>query len=156
MITNKAQWLLLLGVLWLTACDSKRIFEQNIDFTNESWHRDSVIVFNINITDTLTLHNIYINSRITGQYQYSNMYVFIHSQLPNQNRFTDTLECILAAPDGRWLGKGYGHVWSNQVLYKKNIRFRHPGTYQFAIEQAMRTDELEHVLDAGIRIEKIK
>ncbi len=156
MRTIKMLGLMAVLTLGLWACDAKRIFEQNVDFKDEAWHRDSIITFTVNITDTVSLHNIYFNNRITGQYAYSNMYVFITSQLPDQSRFTDTLECMLAAPNGKWLGKGYGHVWSNQIVFRKNIRFKHPGQYHFAIEQAMRTDELEHVLDAGIRIEKIK
>jgi len=142
--------------LLITACDTNRVFEENRDFTAESWNRDSILVFNIDISDTLAVYNIYLNSRITGQYEFSNMYLFIDTELPNNQNLRDTVECILKEPSGKMLGKGFGNVWSNKIPYRKHIRFPYSGNYKFTIEQAMRVDELKHVLDAGIRIEKAK
>ncbi len=143
-------------VLFFVACNNNVVYQNNHDFTNETWHKDSLAVFNVNITDTLAIYNFYINCRTTGQYMYSNMFLFIHAQMPNGQIINDTLECILASPDGKWLGKGFGSVWANKIPYKKNIRFQHPGNYMFTLEQAMRSDELPFVLDAGITIERAK
>jgi len=145
-----------LGVFTLVACDPNRFYEKNIDFANESWSKDSIATFEVEITDTLTVYNIYLNNRINGQYEYSNLYLFITTLLPNEKLMRDTLECILADPTGRWLGKGFGSVWSNKIPYRRNIRFPLTGKYTFYIEQAMREEELRHILNAGIRIEKSK
>ena len=59
-------------------------------------------------------------------------------------------------PTGKFLGKGFGSVWSNKIRYRTNIRFPFSGNYKFTIEQAMRDEQLEHILSAGIRIEKAK
>ncbi len=142
--------------LTVLACDSNRVFEENIDFTSEKWHRDSVLVFNVEISDTLAVYNIYINNRITQQYEYSNLYLFINADMPHNQSLRDTLECILRNPAGKILGKGFGNVWSNKIPYRKHIRFPSSGVYTFTIEQAMRSDELKNILDAGIRIEKVK
>jgi len=145
-----------LGVFTLVACDPNRFYEKNVDFANESWSKDSIAAFEVEITDTLTVYNIYLNNRINGQYEYSNLYLFITTLLPNEKLMRDTLECILADPTGRWLGKGFGSVWSNKIPYRRNIRFPLTGKYTFYIEQAMREEELRHILNAGIRIEKSK
>lgn len=144
----------LIFIAFMAACDSNRVYEQNYDFEGETWHKDSVLEFEVEIIDTLGVYNIYFNNRITGQYPYSNLFLFITTEFPDSNnRVRDTLECFLAEPDGEWLGKGFGNIWTNKIPYRKNIRFPMKGTYLFKIEQAMRTDELPHVLDAGLRIE---
>jgi len=152
----RSNWFFILGVFTLVACDPNRFYEKNIDFANESWSKDSIATFEVEITDTLTVYNIYLNNRINGQYEYSNLYLFITTLLPNEKLMRDTLECILADPTGRWLGKGFGSVWSNKIPYRRNIRFPLTGKYTFYIEQAMREEELRHILNAGIRIEKSK
>ena len=82
------------------------------------------------------------------------MYLFIDADMPDNNSIRDTVECILRNPAGKILGKGFGNIWSNKIPYRKHIRFQNSGTYTFTIQQAMRVDELKHVLNAGIRIEK--
>ena len=138
----------------LASCDSRLYYEQNRVMDDEEWLRDSVLEFSVPVTDTLQAYNILFNNRITGQYPYSNMYLFITIAAPDKSHQVDTLECILADSHGKWLGSGFGNVWTNNVYYKKNVKFPKSGTYTFYIEQAMRVEKLPHVLSAGIRIEK--
>ncbi|HBO73384.1 MAG TPA: gliding motility lipoprotein GldH [Marinilabiliales bacterium] len=146
--------LIFVAILGFVSCDSNRVYDTNISLHNETWHKDTFLLFEVDITDTVQIYNMYVNSRISGQYAYENMYLFVTTKLPNNLIVRDTLECILAEPDGRWLGKGFGDIWSNKISYKKHFRFPFKGNYIFQLEQAMREDELKHVLDAGIRIER--
>lgn len=147
--------LLLAGAGTFSACDQKCYYEKNYDMKGEAWRRDSVLVFEVPVTDTVNPFHIVFNTRITGQYEYCNMYLFVTTVMPNDTiQRIDTLECLLADAKGKWLGKGFGSVWSNKIYFKRNIIFPNKGTYTFFIEQAMRTDSLAHVLDAGLRIEK--
>jgi gliding motility-associated lipoprotein GldH len=146
----------LILVVLAIACDSNRLYEKNVDFTNETWHKDSVLQFDVEITDSTAIYNVYINNRISGQYKYSNMFFFISTDLPYNHTLRDTLECILAEANGKWLGKGFGNIWSNKIPYRKNIKFPYSGKYTFYLEQAMRDEELKHVASAGIRIERAK
>jgi len=136
------------------SCDSSLFYEHNYNMRGEEWHRDSVLEFVVPVTDTVQTYNILFNNRITGQYPYSNMYLFITISDPDKSHQMDTLECILADSRGKWLGSGFGNVWTNNVYYKRNVRFPKSGNYTFYIEQAMRVEKLPHVLNAGIRIEK--
>lgn len=40
------------------------------------------------------------------------------------------------------------------VLYRMNNRFPRAGRYTLTLEQAMRTDDLPGIIDAGISVEK--
>ena len=138
----------------IAACDSKRVYEQNVDIPDYIWDKESPIYFDAPITDTISLHNVYINIRNASGYGYSNIYLFLDTKYPDNKMSRDTIECILADPAGKWLGDGSGDIWDNQILFKKNVRFRQIGTYKFRFEQAMRMPKLPMIMDVGLRIEK--
>jgi gliding motility-associated lipoprotein GldH len=141
-------------VTCLFSCDSKRIYEQNMDIPENIWDQKNPVYFDVPITDTTSLHNIYINIRNASGYGFSNIYLFLDTKYPNNTISRDTIECILADPSGKWLGDGSGDIWDNQILFKKNVRFKQMGTYKFRYEQAMRMPKLPMIMDVGLRIEK--
>jgi gliding motility-associated lipoprotein GldH len=84
----------------------------------------------------------------------SNLYMFVTLNGPSRQFSRDTVNMILAAPDGLWLGKGPGKLRQLRLLYRKNIRFGEPGMYTILLEQAMRRSPLQ-VTDVGLRIERV-
>ncbi len=141
--------------LLLFACDRGRVYEQNVKIPSGVWNKENVIHFRVNISDTVGPHNIYINLRNGSKYAYSNIFLFVSVHAPSGVSARDTFEITLADTKGKWLGKGIGNVYSNQVLYLKNIKFPYRGIYVFDIEQAMWNAKLAHIIDAGLRIEKV-
>jgi len=140
--------------LFFLTCDKNRVFDQNIKIPGNIWNKENIIQFKVNISDTVSSHNIYINLRNGSKYPYSNIFLFITTHAPNGISVRDTFEITLADNRGDWLGKGIGNAFSNQILYLKNIRFPYRGIYVFDIEQAMWNVKLAHILDVGLRIEK--
>lgn len=141
-------------ILLLTACDSNRIFEENKEIPDNNWESTNKIKFQVAIKDPATAANFYINIRNADGYPYSNIYLFIKTTFPNGKFSTDTLECILADEQGKWLGKGLGDIYDNQIPFKRNVRFPLAGNYLFEIQQGTRTDNLPLIMDVGLRIEK--
>jgi len=146
----------LLGVLILVSCDKNRVFESNIEIPSYQWNKDSILLFHVDIVDTISSHNIFLNVRNTSQYAYQNLFVFLNTTSPTGISLRDTLECYLADDRGKWLGNGWGDIYDNRFLYKRNIRFPVSGTYTFKLVQGMRTKELKYITDVGIRIEKVE
>ncbi|HSH67875.1 MAG TPA: gliding motility lipoprotein GldH [Bacteroidia bacterium] len=138
----------------LTACDSKRIFEENKNIPDNNWESSNVIKFEVPIKDPATPANFYINIRNADGYPYSNIYLFIKTTFPNGKFSTDTLECILADEQGKWLGNGLGDIYDNQIPFKRNVRFPLAGIYTFEIQQGTRKDNVPLIMDVGLRIEK--
>lgn len=141
-------------LLFLTSCDSKRIFEENESIPDNTWANSHIIRFDVPINDPSTPANFYINVRNADGYPYSNLYLFIKTTFPNGKFSTDTLECILADEKGKWLGKGLGDIYDNQIPFKRNVRFPLAGTYKFEIQQGTRSDNVPLIMDVGLRIEK--
>ncbi len=143
-------------ILLFSGCDKNRVFEKNEEIHNYVWDVKDVKSFEVIVNDTTTPNNFYVNVRNADGYQYSNLYLFIKTIFPNGKSSRDTLECILANEEGRWLGKGLGDIWDNQIVFKKAKRFPLMGKYTFIIEQAMRQPQLPMVMDVGMRIEKVE
>jgi len=152
--TNLFYLLILLGSL--SSCDTNRIFEENINVSDEGWQATAPYSFSFDVSDTLTPCNFYFNVRHTGEYAYSNLYVFIKTIFPNNEAARDTFECVLQQPDGKWLGSGTAGGRDHQVPFKMGLRFPLKGTYIFEVEQAMREPKLMELKSIGIRVEKAK
>lgn len=153
---QSAAIILLFVIFFVFGCDPSREFEENKKIDGNEWDQNTPVVFQVPVTDTAQLYNVYINIRNAGFYRFSNLYLFINTGFPGGQLQRDTLECILAAPDGRWLGEGLGDIWDNRILFKKSVQFPQAGEYRFELIQAMRTNPLPGIMDAGIRIEKFK
>ncbi|MBA4410743.1 MAG: gliding motility lipoprotein GldH [Bacteroidota bacterium] len=143
--------LLMAGIF---SCDRKRVFESYYELDKKGWHKDSVVVFNLTLTDTIKNNNLYVNIRNKGTYAYSNLWLFLTIGSPDGALRTDTVEFTLAEPSGKWKGSGVGGLHDNHILYKKSVYFPHKGNYTFSIKQGMRDNVLEGIRDVGIRIEK--
>ena len=141
-------------LLLLSSCDSNRIFEENKDIPETGWDSSNVVKFAVDIKDPATAANFYINVRNADGYPYSNLFLFIKTKFPNGKQSNDTLECLLADEKGKWIGKGIGDIYDNQIPFKRNVRFPMAGTYTFEIEQGMRSTSIPLIMDVGLRIEK--
>ena len=142
------------SVLSLSSCDNSVVFEDNVKLPENRWEQKNAIQFTVDIQDTINPHNLYINLRNAGGYQFSNIFLFFTTTSPSGKMERDTLELTLADASGKWLGDGMGDIWDNRQLFKRDFRFPVSGKYNFQLEQAMRIDPLPQIMDAGIRIER--
>ena len=149
--------LLLLG---LASCDSNRVFDEYQSVPN-TWHKDSVIAFNITPPDSLKPYNLFVNLRNTSDYKYSNLFLIVEMNFPNGKRVKDTLEYVMAKPSGEFLGTGFTDVKENKLWYKEGVVFSEDGVYKVNIQHAMRengkikgVETLEGITDIGFRIEQ--
>jgi len=138
----------------LHSCSANVVFESNEVLPSKGWKQDHEIVFEVEISDTLNLHDMYVNVRNTTDYEFSNLYLFLDIFFPGGTVLRDTLECILAEKSGKWTGSGFGKIKSNRFLFRTDVWFPETGKYQFVFQQAMRTDNLEGISDVGICIER--
>jgi gliding motility-associated lipoprotein GldH len=152
---NFLSYFLILSILaGIVACDRRRVFEAYRELDKNGWNKDSVLVFKVNLTDTIKNNNLFVNIRNKGTYPYSNIFLFMTIGSPDGKMVTDTVEFTLADPSGRWKGSGIGGLHDNQIPYKSSVYFPRKGIYTFQIKQGMRDNVLQGISDVGIRIEK--
>ncbi len=124
------------------------------------WERGFAPEFTFDVVDTVSKHDLFIDIRHTGDYRFSDLYLFVDLRGPDNRHMRDTVECLLADPTGRWYGKGLGFIFADRyeahVLYRLGNRFPRAGRYTMRLEQAMRTEELPGVIDVGVSVERSK
>ena len=154
MMRKKINLLFIITVLLagFTSCNSDVIYDNNQSFVDNTWSYDDAKEFSFEIKDSATLAKISLNFRNTIDYQYSNIIMYLHMTYPNSYEHTDTLEFFIAQPNGKWLGECSGTVVENQALIAQG-RFNDPGIYTYKIEQAMFNNDLEEMLDVGLKVE---
>lgn len=146
---------LLALLLWVfSACDQNRVFDEYKSTGNLGWHKDSVMVFEFTVSDTLQNHNLYINVRNDVKYDFSNLWLFLEISQPNGTTRSDTFQIVLAEPSGKWLGKGFGGVKTRETVYKRSVYFPASGKYSLTVQHGMRAPVLTGIADVGLRVEK--
>jgi gliding motility-associated lipoprotein GldH len=129
------------------------IFEENKEIVTHNWNYKNPAVFDINITDTNKYCNVYINLRITGNYKYSNMFMWVTQTLPDKSTQRERMEFTLQDERGKWQGKGLGDIYQYQLQLQPRIKFKQKGIYIFSLEQNMRDEILANVVSTGVRVE---
>ncbi|MBD0850542.1 gliding motility lipoprotein GldH [Maribacter arenosus] len=154
-------WIALVGVVFMVSCDDSIVKSDFKATTHGSWNRDSIVEFNFSGLDTLQSHQMFINIRNDNTFPYSNLFLIAALEDPNGDTVTDTLEYLMAQPDGTWLGKGHGSIKENKLWYKENIVFPSSGVYTLRLSHAMRKNgnvegdvNLEGITDVGFEIVK--
>lgn len=141
-------------IVLIPSCMGGSIYHENISIKSGHWNSADSLVFKALVKDTIQPHSIYLSLRNKGSYGFSNFYAFITTHAPSGSTRTDTVEFMLANRRGQWLGKGFGDLWLNSRPFKLAIRFPHTGIYTFSVKQGMRVENLEGIMDFGIRIER--
>ena len=145
---------LLLPVLLMSCQDNITVADTNQKIQGKNWSYTEKIIVPVEILSNDMLYNVFVNIRHTGDYRYSNMFILVHLTDPKGKKTTERKELTLALADGEWLGSGSGNMYSYQIPIKENFKFPSNGKYIFELEQNMRDNPLNHVTDAGIRVEK--
>ena len=141
--------------LFAVACTSNDVYFQYQSVAQKGWSKDSLYSFDIPITDTNAVYNVYVNIRNRGKYPYQNLWLFLNKTTPDKIQSKDSIECYLADQRGKWLGSGLGSILEMPVLYQQNVRFKVRGTYHYKIVHGMRDSVLNGINDIGMRIEKV-
>jgi len=150
------QKILFFAVIALASCDPNRIYESNVSIPAGGWTRSEIARFEVDITDTISACNIFINVRNNSSYPYTNLWLFVDARSPLGMVECDTVQIILADHRGKWLGHGLGNKFDTRIILRRNIRFPVAGKYVFEYEQAMRDVSLKGIDDIGLRIEKME
>ena len=142
-----------LAWMW-QSCDSKVYYTAERDVDESGWNMNDRLNFDVDVEDTLQIFDFYIDVRNSVQYPKANTFFFINTTFPDGSVAYDTLECPLADPEGRWLGKHTGrYVDARYRLRGGSARFPMTGRYHFAIANGMRDSAISGLKDIGLRVE---
>ncbi|WP_124640327.1 MULTISPECIES: gliding motility lipoprotein GldH [Amniculibacterium] len=151
---KKAFILTLFGLLTGCQSASEQVIVHAVDGT---WDVKKTQNFDFEINDSQNPKNIIFVVRNNNDYPYSNIRFIVDlSDEKGKNKKIDTVNYVLAQPNGEWLGSGFGDTKEILFQYKLNYAFPKNGKYKMGIKQAMRMDKLPGIEDIGIKIEPAK
>jgi len=145
-------------VSWLSCTPPTGVFEKDIALPRQEWASGfrPTFTFNISDQDTAWRYNVYIVFRHTDAYNYNNIWIRGTVRMPGDSiARSDRYDLPLANNEKGWLGSGMDDIYEQRVWVHQSTKFNHPGTYSFTLEQIMREDPLKHVLNVGVRIERV-
>jgi gliding motility-associated lipoprotein GldH len=146
----------LLYLLLLSSCTTIDLYEKNTVIPNHRWESSFKPSFSFEIKDTTSAYQLSFIVRHTEKYNFPNIFINLVAQLPGQDTsFTIRQDLTLASTEKGWLGTGMDDIYEHRIKLGEPQTLR-AGTYTFTIEQLMREDPLEHVMNAGLRLEKTK
>lgn len=147
----------LLGLVLLASCKPSPVYQKYVSIPNHAWDYSFKPTFDIKITDTQSLYNIYFLIRHTHAYPKSNIWLDITTMKPNGTSVDSRIEVPLAEPNGKWMGRGMNEIWEQRMPITRNdapMRFQDTGTYTLKMAHINRLNPMPEILDVGIRIEK--
>ncbi len=147
--------LLVICIVILGSCQTIDIFEKTKAFNTHEWKSKEKLSFKFEITDTTSLYNIYLVLRHEDAYSYNNIWINLNLEGP-KDTLTIRREFILADNRHGWLGSGMDDVFEHRIPFNTKPTPLHKGIYTFTLQQDMRDDPLQHILNAGVRVGKVK
>jgi gliding motility-associated lipoprotein GldH len=141
----------------MLSCVKIDLFEKQAKIPLQQWFYDNNPSFTFDITDTTSLYNLYIVLRHTDSYNYSNIWLRLGSKSPGDSMRFQNINLPLASDANGWEGAGVDDIFEvRKSITAGPIPFKKPGKYTFSISQIMRENPLTHILNVGLRVEKVK
>ena len=145
--------------LQLAACSvPSGVFEKDVAIPDHQWESSFKprIDFTVKEEDTASLYNVYFVIRHSDAYNYNNIWIEGSVIQPGDSSSkSERYDLTLATNEKGWQGSGMDDIYETRIIIQPQTKFRKPGTYSFFIRQIMREDPLKHILDVGIRVEKV-
>jgi gliding motility-associated lipoprotein GldH len=143
-------------LLSVVACNPIGVYEKNIFFKKQEWPAAEKPAFTFHISDTVSAYNIYLILRHADAYSYNNIWLKFYRKGPDTS-YAQQVDLRMASNSQGWLGTGMDDVWEQRIpITDGPTQFRRTGDYEFILEQIMRQDPLRHIMNVGLRVEKVK
>ena len=140
----------------LTACGTLDVYEKTVAFPDHEWTNTEKPSFTFDIEDTVSAYKIFVILRHEDAYHFNNIWLNISTRAPKDSAKTQLVNIILADNAKGWLGIGMDDVFDHRALITRSPVKLKKGSYTFILQQHMREEPLQFILNAGIRVEKVK
>lgn len=137
----------------LAACTTLDVYEKTAFFPKHEWSGSELPSFSFIVEDTTVLYNVLVSFRHEDAYRYNNLWLKVTTRAPGDSARTQQLNLTLANKNG-WMGTGMDDIFDHRIRVTGAPVKLKKGTYTFTLQQDMREDPLQYVLNAGIRVEK--
>ena len=141
-------------LLCLASCTTIDLYEKTVSIPGHSWKNSFKPSFTFTIKDTSSPYQLFVVLRHNDKYSFNNIYLNLSTKQPGQ----DTAQVVrydlrLATDNEGWLASGMDDIYEHRIKLTGDIKLK-AGVYKFSVENIMREDPLQNVLNVGLRVEK--
>lgn len=148
-----ATYLLVLASI-LVSCTTVDLYEKSVTIPGHAWPNTYKPAFEFQIKDSLSAYRVFLVLRHNEKYHFNNIFVNLYIKGPGQDTAQKVQRDLqLGDNEKGWLGTGMDDIYEHRILLAEQ-GFK-SGLYRFTLEQIMRENPLQNVLNAGVRVEKI-
>ena len=138
-------------VLYLS-CTTIDLYEKDVTIPGFRWKSSFKPEFTFTIKDTTVPYQLFLVLRHNERYNYNNIWINLYSQPPADSLHKASFELPLATNE-KWLATGMDDIYEHRIKLT-DPQYLKTGVYHFIVEQIMREDPLENVMNVGLRVEK--
>ena len=138
--------------LVLSSCTKIDLYEKDITIPGFRWKSNFQPEFTFTIKDTTSPYQLFLVLRHTEKYNFNNIWITLYSQPPGDTLHKASFELQLANNE-KWLASGMDDIYEHRIKLT-DPQYLKPGVYRFRMQQIMREDPLENVMNVGLRVEK--
>ena len=138
----------------VAACTTVDLYEKSVAIPGHAWKSSFKPSFDFTIKDSNASYQIFLVLRHSEKYNFNNIYVNVYARVPGSDSLIKIQKDVTLADNEGWkAASGMDDIYEHR-LPLGDIQALRAGNYTFTLEQIMREDPLENVLNAGLRIEK--
>ena len=146
--------IVLLASYILSSCASIDLYEKAVNIPKHQWSSSFKPSFDFTIKDTSASYKLFLVLRHNEKYNFNNIFVNVYVKGPGQDTIQKIQQdLVLATNEKGWLASAMDDIYEHRIQLGTEQSLK-AGNYTFTIEQIMREDPLENVLNVGLRIEK--
>ena len=144
--------------IFLQSCETVNLYEKNISVPKHAWSSQFKPEFRFIIEDTTVNYNLFVVLRHNEKYNYNNIWLRLTTRIPGDTSVRKVQYELPLANSSGWLTtSSMDDLYEHRILLtpgNEGLPLRKAGEYIFTLEQVMREDPLENILNVGLRIEK--
>lgn len=153
-IVLRTSYLVFLTSYIFSSCTTIDLYEKSVTIPKHAWNSSFKPSFGFTIKDTTSPYKLFLVLRHNEKYNFNNIYVNVYVKGPGQDTAQKIQQdLVLATNEKGWLGSGMDDIYDHRIQLGPEQSLK-AGNYTFTIEQIMREDPLDNVLNVGLRIEK--
>ncbi len=141
--------------LVLLSCQGNNHYHHSETIPAKGWELNETLYFQDSVRDDVpeSMH-FEVSIRHTNLYPYQNLWMYVRTKASDGTNRLDSINWILSEPSGRWLGSGWGSLYSmTKSLPDLNIK-KTFGTRWFSIEiqHGLQDQMLPGIEDVGVHL----
>jgi gliding motility-associated lipoprotein GldH len=155
---KKLLLVVLFSILLFPACTPIDLYEHVADIPGQAWRSNYKPSFTFDIQDTTAAYQLFLILRHNNKYNYNNIWLNVYRKKPDGQVSKVPYELQLATNERGWLAEGMDDIYEHRIPLtppaNDSFYFNQRGPYTFTIEQIMREDPLQNIMNVGLRIER--